>query len=220
VAKRKGGIALANLLANLKTFLDEVQKQTQLVESSEETGGFLTIKFKQLLSENETIAIMDLLKKLQLEPYVEVQHEERIEENSDEAINDFLEKMAPYVAGEPKLNKQELIVTLKLEAVASPSTYKSIMTKAAKIGAKPLMTPKPGFSIPPIKKLTGIAGLHVDLSRLHADRIRDFFHPDISKDDAAESIKYLVSLGWDEKSFRELGVPRSSFFHLRKKAED
>jgi hypothetical protein len=211
---------LVNLLANLKTFIGEVQKRTQIVKSVQEETGFLTIKFTQLLAENEISVIVGLLKKHQVEEYVSIQHEERVQENRDEEVEEFLQKMESYLIGEPKVTSQEVVVILKLEAFASPSTYKSIMTEATKIGAQPLMTPKPGFSIPPIRKLKGIAGLHVDLSRLHADRVRDFFHPDISKDDVAESIKYLVSLGWDEKSFRELGVPRSSFFQLRKKAED
>lgn len=59
----------------------------------------------------------------------------------------------------------------------------------------------------------------IDLGPLHVNRLETFFHKDITQQDVAASIDFLVSQGWTEKMFKEIGVSRSTFFryHVRQK---
>jgi hypothetical protein len=64
-------------------------------------------------------------------------------------------------------------------------------------------------------KMYSAAEYTVDLSLLHEDRLRDFFHKDTSQMDVTSSIDYLQKLGWTEKQFSELGLSRASFYRYR-----
>ncbi len=57
--------------------------------------------------------------------------------------------------------------------------------------------------------------VHIGVAACHVDRIRDFFHRDTTKEEVAESICFLASLGWTEEKIRELGVSRATFYRYR-----
>lgn len=67
--------------------------------------------------------------------------------------------------------------------------------------------------------LTAYSGVeyHVNLTALHADRLRGFFHKDMTQTDAANSVDYLQKLGWGEKQFIEVGLSHASFHRYRLK---
>lgn len=70
-----------------------------------------------------------------------------------------------------------------------------------------------------IGKLTAYSGVeyHINLTALHADRLRGFFHKDMTQTDVANSVDYLQKLGWGEKQFLEVGLSHASFHRYRLK---
>jgi hypothetical protein len=59
----------------------------------------------------------------------------------------------------------------------------------------------------------------IDLVAFHADRLETFFHKDITQQDVATSIEFLIDQGWTEKCFKEIGVSHATFhrYHVRQK---
>jgi hypothetical protein len=209
---------MANLLPNLEIFLSEMRKQPQVAEVKEESGLIL-IKLKSSISENSpfTRLVEDLAKGLNLERYVKA----NCQEAESDPIQEFTEKMQPFCVGEPQLKDKETILILRPEVVLDYSKFAEIRLEARKLGATLITYPRAGLSIPnrvvQAEKIDCVTdSFIVDLTALHADRLRDFLHKDISKADVAESIQYLIGHGWIEEKLCGLGFSHTTLYRFRK----
>jgi hypothetical protein len=54
--------------------------------------------------------------------------------------------------------------------------------------------------------------LHIDLTALHSDRLKDFFHQETSQKDVADSLSVLLKQGWTEKQFLDIGISHVTYF--------
>jgi hypothetical protein len=209
-----------NLLPNLEAFLSEMRKQPQVAEPKEKSGS-LIINLKEPLSENDPFIqqVEGLAKKLGLEPYITTST--RKAETNRDPIQAFIEKIKPFCVGEPNVTEKETIVFLKPEIVNDYETFRELRLEALKVGAALIAYPHPGFSVPrnaakAKEVLNAVESFKVNVAALHACRLKEYYHPDISAADATESTKYLLDLGWTENEFDDLGVSRPTFYRLKK----
>ncbi|MGD0449437.1 MAG: hypothetical protein ABSA79_00090 [Candidatus Bathyarchaeia archaeon] len=56
---------------------------------------------------------------------------------------------------------------------------------------------------------------HIDLVPLHAERLRYFFHKDMTQKEACDSIFFLTSQGWSQEQFNDVGVSRATYFRYK-----
>jgi hypothetical protein len=111
----------------------------------------------------------------------------------------------------------KIVILLKKGAIFDPDKIALIFSTARKLDVQRFIRL---VNVPTETRLEDVmlpspAAFSLDIASLHADRLKEFFHRDIDKNDIGESIKYLQCLGWGEKDFQELGVSRASFFRYR-----
>jgi hypothetical protein len=211
---------MANLVPNLQSFLSEIKKQSQVVESIQEENGSVIIKLRQEVSENSpfTKLVEDLAKSLNLERYVKANYQEV----EVDPIQKFLEKMRPLCVGEPQVGDKETVLFLKPEVIKDYPKFAEVRLEARKIGATLIIYPRAGLSIPSnlpkAEKATDLAitAFTVALAALHANRLREFLHRDITKADVAESVRFLLNCGWSEDQLLELGFSHTTLYRFRK----
>jgi len=71
------------------------------------------------------------------------------------------------------------------------------------------------ISLPGMQVVSGDTNcmqLHIDLTALHSDRLKDFFHQETSQKDVADSISVLLKQGWTEKQFLDIGISHATYF--------
>jgi hypothetical protein len=209
-----------------------MRKQVQVVENIREENGLVTIELRTEIAENNGFRkqVEDLAKRLNLERYVTANYQKTetdAKSDKSETVQEFIEKMQPFCVGEPQANDQETILFLKPEVIKNYEKFSEIREEARKLGATLLAYPRPSFSFPnnlskaeKVIDSAAVTAFIVDLAALHADRLRDFLHKDISKADVAESIKYLIDQGWSEEKLCKLGFSHASLYRLKKYQSD
>jgi hypothetical protein len=196
-----------------------MQKQTQ-VESIQEDNGTVIIKLKSPVSESNPFItlVADLAENLNLKRYIKAEYQ-KVEANPTQK---FLEKMQPYCVGEPQKRESDTLIFLKPGIVNDYPKFREIRLEALKVGAVIITHPRPCFSVPNtlpqgIKvKDSAITAFNIDVAALHADRLKEFLHKDISKADVAESINFLLDSGWTEEKLCELGFSHTTLYRFRK----
>jgi hypothetical protein len=207
------------LLPNLEVFLSELREQPQ-IETIQEDNGSVIIKLKSPVSESSAFItiIEELTERLNLRHYVRASYRE-IEVVP---LQKFLEKMQPYCIGDPQKRETDTLIFLKPGIVTNYPKFREIRLEALKAGAVIITHPHPCLSVPNtlpqgVKvKDSAITAFNIDVASLHADRLRDYYHKNMTKTDAAESIKYLLGCGWTETQLYDLGVSRPTFYRLKK----
>jgi hypothetical protein len=63
-------------------------------------------------------------------------------------------------------------------------------------------------------------GFKVNLTILHARQLKDYFNKDVSREEVAESINFLLAHGWTEKQLQdETGVSRATAYRYQHKTQ-
>jgi hypothetical protein len=214
---------MTNLLPNLEAFLSEMQKQTQVESVQEENEkGSVIIKLKQdaiidnAIMEPFSKLVKDLARKLRLERYLSTKKQKIDQETQNRMAQEFLTNMPRrFVIGEPKVSDREIIVHFKPE-IGFYHEWDEASHEARKVGAKLLINPSFGFSIPTTERIIPIGAYIIDVCALHANRLRKYLRKDISKTDVAVSINFLLESGWTEGELCDLGFSHTSLHRYRK----
>lgn len=142
-----------------------------------------------------------------------------------EKIEEFLKRYKNWFTNEQRVDNKEIIVNLKKEYFTDYHKFNEIRTDANKLGASLSIYPIPGFKIPiyepvnaPVlinqtKDATVTSPTSFNIPAFHIDRLRTYYS--VTNEELAESAFFLLSKGWTEKQFIELGVSRATFFRYQ-----
>lgn len=141
----------------------------------------------------------------------------------EKKIKEFLELFKSWFAIEPRITSKGIIIILRDEVLVDKNKYFRIDEEAMKLGAKRLIHPDMGFQIPieqivntpaflnnQTKDATTKTPTSFDIPAFHIDRLRTYYL--MTKDELTESAFFLLSKGWTEKQFSEIGIARATFF--------
>ena len=101
-----------------------------------------------------------------------------------------------------------MIIKLKEELIADPDKYIPFIRSINPIRQKLRLDPYIKFTM---------TEYHIDTVALRSDQLKDFFHKDVTKDDAIEDIDFLVRHGWTEGRFnKEIGISKPTLYRYKK----
>jgi hypothetical protein len=127
----------------------------------------------------------------------------------EESFQELLGELQVFC--DPPSEKDGVItLNLKRETYATPNGYKKFL---AFLSSHTKLLPK-YMEIKMEKNF-----IIIDLKKYHIERLRAFF-PKVDHEAVLESMKFLLKLGWTEKTFAEVNINHSRFFRYKKKLEE
>ena len=129
----------------------------------------------------------------------------------------LLQEATSYIDTPEETDKGILVIPVKREIIVSAdsfsSFYRMFMSLQRKLGLETYIKMVIGDGdVEAWHTLT----FQVDISGLHRDRLLSFFHPDVTKDQAKESIDYLFGHQWNEEQIqREIGISQITLYRYK-----
>ncbi len=116
------------------------------------------------------------------------------------------------------VNEQEAILGLSKKSISNFTQCQNlehiICREALRYCLSPYLTLKIGNGTTYHKIQYLNAKYEIDLSTLHKDRVKYYYHPDMKQKDAADSIIFLKNQGLNVIEFAKLGVSHATYYRV------
>lgn len=130
-----------------------------------------------------------------------------------QSIEEFIKLWSPHFEGELQTRDNEMIVFFKYESFGNFDIVRGARDDAKMLGGRLIISPRPCISFPANilpHNLSSMTAVPLSTDTFHAERLRTYYST--TQDQLRESTFFLLSKGWNEKQFGELGVSHATFY--------